>query len=386
MVAVIFRSEISILLGTHALNFAIRRRKTMSFQQDILLPGLIGLVIGLSLTVPIDSYFWLCFPLWPELSGFLFNVLHGQSSNWGTSPLLFYFTSALPRLFFNPLTYLICAPVTIAIPHMRSQALSILIPNLAFVIIYSFQPHKEWRFIIYIIPPLLTLPAAGASWIWTRRTKSRTYMILVWLIIISSIASITASLGMLAISSLNYPGAEALNRMHELSAAEKGQKHVHMDTLSCVNGVTRFLQILPSNITDERTGWVYDKTEDPKMLLHPAFWDKFDYALAETPERVIGKWEIVHSVDGFAGVVLLPPMEGTDMALPWFNDAFSVNRQAVIQNSKPILGFNKSEIANILKVGEHWVRKHITRGWWIGVKMETKLRVLKKQREHLKMD
>jgi alpha-1,6-mannosyltransferase len=45
------------------------------------------------LTLAVDSYFWTGFtrPLWPELAGIYFNVLQGNSSNWGAriSYLLF---------------------------------------------------------------------------------------------------------------------------------------------------------------------------------------------------------------------------------------------------------------------------------------------------------
>lgn len=208
------------------------------------------------------------------------------------------------------------------------------------------------------------------------------YLVLTLCIVISSLVSLTVSLGMLAISSLNYPGAEALNRMHELSASEKGSVCVHMDTLTCVTGVTRFLQIPPSNITGERTSWVYDKTEDPTELLHPDFWEKFDYALAEMPERVIGKWEIVDTVDGFAGIRLLAPGEGTDMVLPWFQDLPSGGDEDLHDS---LLGVSKSKMSSTIKAGERWARRYITRGWWVGIRMEAKIRVLRKQRDDLRI-
>lgn len=190
---------------------------------------------------------------------------------------------------------------------------------------------------------------------------------------------------MLAISSLNYPGADALNRMHWLSASEKGTLRVHMDTLACVNGVTRFLQIPPSNITGEDRSWVYDKTEDPERLLHPDFWESFDYALAEMPERAIGKWEIIDTVDGFAGLGFLKPGEGIDAVLPWLKATpFSVD-ETLHPNHDSLSRF-KSMIGAAVKAGERLARKYITRGWWVGVKMETKINVLRKQRTALNIE
>jgi len=37
------------------------------------------------ITVGTDSYFWKRWPLWPEFSGFYFNVFQGKSSDWGVS-------------------------------------------------------------------------------------------------------------------------------------------------------------------------------------------------------------------------------------------------------------------------------------------------------------
>lgn len=39
----------------------------------------------LGLTIVIDSYFWVKFPIWPEFSGVYFNVVQGKSVEWGVS-------------------------------------------------------------------------------------------------------------------------------------------------------------------------------------------------------------------------------------------------------------------------------------------------------------
>jgi hypothetical protein len=36
-----------------------------------------------ALTTVVDSYFWSQWPLWPELSSFIFNVYAGKSAEWG---------------------------------------------------------------------------------------------------------------------------------------------------------------------------------------------------------------------------------------------------------------------------------------------------------------
>ncbi len=171
---VIFRSEIAILLACHTLYLFLQPFIRLPLR-TIIPAGLVGTLLGLTLTVPIDSFFWQKWPLWPELTGFIYNIVNKQSSNWGTQPWHFYFSSALPRLLFNPFIYQICLPLSLVIPMLRRSAIDILLPNLLFLAIYSFQPHKEWRFIIYVVPSFLAVASAGASWIWTRRTKSFVY-------------------------------------------------------------------------------------------------------------------------------------------------------------------------------------------------------------------
>ncbi|KAL9119229.1 MAG: hypothetical protein Q9187_004218 [Circinaria calcarea] len=373
VVGVIFRSEVALLLGIHTIWILLQRRLSL---RNSIASGILGLSIGLGLTVPIDSFFWLHFPLWPELSGFAYNVMEGRSVNWGTSPFYHYFTSALPRLLFNPFTYLLCIPLALSTPALRRSALYILIPNLTYVAAYSVQPHKEWRFIIYVIPPLTAVAAAGASWIWTRRTKSLVYRVLALGLVASTAASFLASFGMLLISRLNYPGADALNRLHELADGESSVVKVHMDTLSCMTGVTRFLQIQPtidSTVARTRNTWIYDKTEDEANLLDPVWWDRFDYVLAERPEKIIGSWEVVDTVNGFAGLRVLKPDE--------FSGAATKVESRFMTPRKEPLGYClwhiECALRRIFSTAEVGLRKWVTGGWWVQPIMDAKIRILK---------
>lgn len=374
---VVFRSEIALLLATHTLYLLAFKRNYINLY-EIIPSGLLGLLIGLSLTVPLDSYFWFRFPLWPELSAFSYNILAGQSSNWGTSPPHFYLTSALPRLLFNPFIYQICLPFSISLPSLRPQVRDVLIPNLAFVALYSFQPHKEWRFIIYIIPTLLAVASAGAAWIWNRRAKSLIYRILTLCLVASSLGSFGASLIMLAVSRSNYPGAEALDQLYQLHSREGGSKgvlRVHMDTLTCMTGVTRFLQIPPPSPQDlwrsdanDEAMWIYDKSEDAAQLLHPGFWEQFDYVLAERVETVIGKWEVVSTVKGYAGVAVVKPGEG------------------MMKSSGDVVrdpSWWRRSLAQWWELFETGARRWVTRGWWLRPRTEPKIRILRKQRAGL---
>jgi len=425
---VIFRSELALLLGSHAFYLLIQRRISLDPLQDIIPSGLLGLLIGLAISLPIDSYFWQHIPTWPELSGFLYNAINGKAVDWGISPFRFYFSSALPRLLFNPLIYYICIPLAITIRPLRKPTRDILLPNIFFIFLYSFQPHKEWRFIIYAVPPLLTVAAAGASWVWTRRAKSLAYRLLSLCLVASTLASFGASFAMLAISRLNYPGAEALNHLHAIADGRHKTVSVHMDTLSCTTGITRFLEKPVMQDAAPATIWRYDKTEDAERLLDPVFWLQFDYVLAESPERVIGKWEIEETVDGYAGLMVLRPGQALGDEGVWRYDGsesplrrylqmrslYDVKREARAAGQRikevaleirgrlrtgdlkkqALMEWKRfrSSIGNLWNLGwqdgqvqaQEWVyenaRRYLTAGWWVKPRMEPQIRILRKQR------
>ncbi|KAI9770308.1 MAG: dolichyl-P-Man:Man(7)GlcNAc(2)-PP-dolichol alpha-1,6-mannosyltransferase [Geoglossum simile] len=356
---IVFRSEVAILLAALVGYLLIRGRASLA--REVIPASLAGAVVGLLVTVPIDSFFWQNTPLWPELVGFYFNVIKGKSSDWGTSPWWTYFGNALPRLVMNPVAGQVCLPLAIALKPTRNASLDILIPLSIFVGIYSLMPHKEWRFVIYALPGLTAVAAIGANWVWTRRTKSMVYRFLSLALIASTLASVGVSLVMLAISSLNYPGAEALGRVHKLTLNSKDVVNIHLDTITCMTGVTRFMQMPPQTLLR------YDKTDDEQKLMYPTFWEKFDYALAERPEKVIGAWEIVDQVDGYAGVRVLHPGEGR-------------SREVEPAAGR---GGKRSSLTNLWASLEGFARSKITRGWWIEIKMEPKIRILKKQRGYI---
>ncbi|KAL8705340.1 MAG: hypothetical protein Q9201_001539 [Fulgogasparrea decipioides] len=379
---VVFRSELVLLLIPHTILFLLTRQLNL---RSIIISGLIGGIIGLLLSVPIDSLSWQRFPLWPELSAFNYNILHSQSSKWGTSPWHFYLTSAIPRLLFNPVIYIVCIPLAFAQPALRRPVTDLILPNISFVALYSLQPHKEWRFVIYIIPPLLTAASLGANWIWIRRSKSSAYRILSLALVASVMGSFLASGVMLAISTLNYPGAQALNRLHEvvpLYIAQNpneivGTVKVHMDILSCMTGITRFLQHAPTPLpvspstlgaggdTDNVTlSWIYDKTEDEAKLLDPLFWEQFDWVLAERVEKVIGKWEIVDTIGAYSGIRLMGPNDQRKGDL---------EHQGLADESK-MWWKDLTRMAERYGLG-------LTRGWWLDVKLEPRIRILRRQRD-----
>ena len=376
-----FRSELAIFLGTVTLYlFTVHR---ISVPRVILPAGVIGLSIGLLCTVPVDSFFWQSFPLWPEWTGFYYNTIQGQSANWGVSPWHYYFLNALPRLLMNPMAYLICIPIAVLNPTTQGRSLDLLVPALSFIGLYSFLPHKEWRFIVYTIPGLNAVSAAGASWIWIRRTKSTIYRFFSISLIGSVLFSFLASTTLLTISSLNYPGGTALHYLHHTIPHSSGEQYrVYLDNLACQTGATRFLEVHDGALTvtnfltsheamnrDQRT-WIYDKTEDPTLLLTPEFWLQFNYVLAERPEKIIGKWGVVHVVYGFDGIRILRPGQ---------QGGSNVVHLDVEEWEEAAEKDWTARIARAWRALEQKVRNTVLRGWWVEVRMEPKIRILASQ-------
>ena len=356
LAGVVFRSEIAILLAAETGMMLMQNRQSLT--REILPAGLFGAVVGLLTTISIDSFFWQQFPLWPEFVGFYYNTVLGKASEWGTSPFHYYFTNALPRLLVNPMVLLVCIPQSILSKAVGHTSKAILLPHAIFITVYSLLPHKEWRFIIYSVPAFTAVASSTAGWFWIRRKKSLTYRLLNILMIVSTFASFVTSLGLLYISSLNYPGGEALHRLHERAVADgKETVRVYMGNLACQTGITRFQQLHPT--------WIYDKTEDETMLLDPMFWQQFDYVLAEDPLRVIGNWEPIEIVGGFAGISLRPKEDEDILPLP---SGYGRSLQRI-----------KSVYTSIALP----ISQKLTRGYWPTIKMEPKIYVL--QREPTRM-
>jgi len=314
MAGVIFRSEIAILLFAEVVYMLLRRR--VSLTKEIVPAGLTAAAIALLFTVSVDSLFWQRFPIWPEWIGFYYNTILGKSSEWGTSPFHFYFLNSLPRLLMNPMIYLVCIPAALTSKTLRRTSQDILIPHLAFISIYSLLPHKEWRFIIYSIPAFTTVASSSAGWFWIRRTKSSFYRLLNILMIFSTVLSFIASIGLLYISCLNYPGGEALHRLHlhtgqiglSSSVIQDTSLNIYIGNLACQTGVTRFQQV--------QSHWHYNKTENQAMLHDPQFWLAFDYALVDEQEQALGDWTVVDFIRGFGGVSLRPGADDDLLPLP----------------------------------------------------------------------
>ncbi len=410
LTAIIFRSEVAILLVCHVAYLVLKRifrfghliHGIALLRSTVIPAGIVGTFIGLCITVPIDTFFWQSpIYLWPELSAFFTNIFPADeslgASAWGTQPWHWYFTSALRRLLMRPFVYLALYLFAIPTLAISEPVIDLLLPNLAYVAVYSLLPHKETRFIFPVIPPLTLAAALSFSYIWTRRHRKLLYRILsIHLALSTCISILLAHVVLLPLSALSYPGAHALNAVHNDSTSIHSPNTtthnrnntilVHLDNLSTQTGITRFLQRSPpSKFGDPH--WIYDKSDNSTDLLDPFWWTQFDYAIMESPQLAIGSWDVISTVHGLGSIRLLRSDEkreiqvqlieeerlafwdgGLDrVALEMYGDAgrwLSVTARQLLRE-----GYGTQWM-----LGRKW---SWTRGWWVDAEWMPKLYVLK---------
>ncbi|KAI5780719.1 Alg9-like mannosyltransferase family-domain-containing protein [Peziza echinospora] len=365
--AIVFRSEVALLLFTNIAFLLLRGQ--ISLFREIIPGGIAGGIVGLASTLSLDSYFWQSYSpliepplfstpwlttklglIWPEFSAFYYNAVQGEASAWGTSPWHYYFTNSIPKLLMNPLILTVLLPLAVLQAPTRPRVLNIIAPLVGFVGLYSALPHKEWRFILYVIPQLTLVAAIGADWIWKRKEKSARYAILALALLVSIGVTFVASSGMLLISAQNYPGGVALERLHS-HLGRAGNVTVHLDVPVCMTGATRFLQedaLYPTTETVANGIVKFDKTEKEGTLLQPKFWKGIDWVLSSRPPTLVpGDWETVDVVRGYKKVRIFRRGEDT--------------------GAKGYLGKLES-----------LVRERLLKGLWVGVEKEDKVWILKK--------
>lgn len=276
---IIFRCDLLLLMAPIGLELLLSRSVSLwkaartCFETTLFCVGL---------TVLVDSVMWRR-TLWPELEVFWFNSVLNRSSEWGTHPFYWYFTSALPR------SLLAAYPLVLVGTLLERRVARYVIPVLSFVLLYSKLPHKELRFIISSIPIFNLSAATAASRIYNNRKKGFwrfLYVALLGLFLISlgcTIITFLASYG-------NYPSGYALKALHSTGHLENksAEVRVHIDTLSAMNGISRFCEI--------DSAWRYSKEEGISMEQFQK--RNFTYLLNEHSN--ISGFRCLFAVDGFS--------------------------------------------------------------------------------------
>ncbi len=358
--------------------------------------GILAATSSVLLTILVDTYFWQDLakakpenltsafvgslqaglrregpgPQWPELHALLFNVVEGKSSEWGVSPWHSYVTSLIPKLlaFTAPLVIIGVLrtarnPPTASAIDARANFL--LLIALTHIAILSMLGHKEWRFAFYVVPALNVVATVGASNL-TRSWPGKA--ILAGLIFLQ----VGLSLFTGYLSTINYPGGQALKLLHEQVGSgcvndSDGQVEVHIDVLPAMTGVTLFQSVhlqrdRSSGLVNGFAGivpptcesgarWVYDKTEDLPTIDQEAAaaWSSFTHLLTDAPEC-----RILHSRNPTAdqkGVPLANAEQPFEPISPPVSSFGGLRRKSVSQFRRDLLSLPRATLACLPLIG-----------------------------------
>lgn len=287
LVVLVFRVELASLLGVILLMELGSRRLSLV---NLLKWGIPSGLAVLSTTILVDSFFWQRW-VWPEGEVLWFNVILNKSSEWGTQPWAWYLYSAIPRAMGSSLLLI---PVGL---YVDSRIRALLFPVVIYVMLYSMLPHKELRFILYIFPLLNLAAARAASWMWDRRLKSVFWALSTLIVCFHLIANLFMTQTLLFISSYNYPGGNALQRLHDLEL-HTPYGDVHICNLAAQTGVSRFGEL--------NSRWTYDKTDlTPSEIIsgnfsHLIIEGRSSQSSSYLPFKA--HYDILDSVPGYTGI------------------------------------------------------------------------------------
>lgn len=331
--AIVFRLEVGLFGVIISLVSSLIYLQSNFWHNTLML--VVGTVTGLIATGLIDSYFW-GYWLIPELVSFKFNILFGKSTEWGVEPWSSYFLNYSQQLFKPATILLLFIPYGNYDPfndgrkipsnlkrsehyllkHPARYSIDILwVSSVLFVAGMSFQPHKEWRFVIYTIPVFLLKAATTlCDWSIKRSKKYIIYSTLLTFFFANLVLGTGLSILMGYVSSFNYPGGDAITSLnkfiHNKNFTEESL--VHMDVASCMSGITRFTESHGDLVK-------YDKTEKELDLLK--IWNDIDFRITENSLDSTLKlegvkndvvlhnekhWRLIHKAEKFEAVTVLP--------------------------------------------------------------------------------
>lgn len=152
---------------------------------------------------------------------FKVNVLEGIAANYGTHPFYWYFTSGLPAVLGVNIIPFALAVFKIFQNWNESKDQKTILISIVFTIsIYSLIPHKEFRFLLQILPLCLYL-IANYLIEWSRQRSTAT----IWFVALTIFVSNALPAGYLGFA--HQQGTlKAMNRVADIvNSYQPGQGH-----------------------------------------------------------------------------------------------------------------------------------------------------------------
>ncbi|KAK6905709.1 hypothetical protein I203_106539 [Kwoniella mangroviensis CBS 8507] len=343
--ATVVRLELALFLIPVALSLVLTGKATLS---QVVGWGMLGGFGSLTISSPIDYTLWIptiphpSLPtftstwqvLWPEVSALHYNLLQGQSANWGVMPWQYYFTNSLPKIlmaslplgglagaiwFFRLIGVNVGGKEGAKIYEGMGEVVKVFGAGVVGLIgTMSLVGHKEWRFIIYAIPILQIIASFGAAGLWNLpfpKLKPLVRLGLVGLIALN----VLATGGLTFISMNNYPGGEVWKVLEKLPTGKQDTIKVHFPSYPLQTGSTlfTFLHQQPNINSTSHIGsfelspfpkekqphWIYSKSEDEAYSTSEGLWNnEVDYLVTEDWDSYLDRWEIVDEIQGLDGV------------------------------------------------------------------------------------
>ena len=276
----LLRCDVVLMLGAVGLHMLATR--LISFRRAVWLGGGTALMT-IATSVIVDSWFWGEL-VWPEGAVLYYNTALNKSSNWGTSPWHWYFSSALPK------SLLFAYPLALVSVFFERRVRPVMFVCAFYVGLYSFLPHKELRFIFPTLPLFNLAAATVLARAWNNRAKRP-------LVTMCALGGLCASAALVIAftmaSAVNYPGGEAFHRLHHDAIVAPRPGRVHVDVPAAMTGVSRFGESASAS-----SGWSYSKIEDVGV---DDFYDlDFDYLL--NAHKVVPGYDAVYVASGYDGM------------------------------------------------------------------------------------
>lgn len=241
----------------------------------------IGLIVGGAL-VALDSYFYgrLIITPWEF---FRFNVLNDIASFYGQHPWHWYLTQGLPAVLGINLVLVLWSSINILRrPKENKVGLLLLAATALYLAVYSFIPHKEFRFVLPLLP-IFTYLAQDVIVPWSWKAKKWQLYLLAGAVLVGNAAP--------AVYFGTYHQAGPLPTMSLLRDAIPNNRSSIAFLMPCHS--TPLYSHLHQNITAryltcEPPLYKTDETYEAEAFFNnPLRWWRNEYATRQTPTLVV---------------------------------------------------------------------------------------------------